>query len=452
MFPRWLSLYLLAIAALTLFPFATPECPSAGWVVRFAGLDFLANLLAFAPIGIAQRRAPRWRALAVPIPLSLTIEICQQWLPRQQDVMDLVSNTLGAGLGHVVARYWMNRWPGPVLRPVTIRLALLLMAPGLLIITLDRTIARPANDFSNWADFPLVIGNSAQGNRPWMGEISEVALFDRALGGDEEAPILSSDDTPALWVEGGPVLWLRFDGGEPTGRIDGPSGPVRYEPHLEVPPVFTGAGLSLRPSGLRLEPWVSDHLTDRLRTAGRLTLDVRMRSHVERQWGPARIIDLGDGRRRNVMLGQRGTKLVARIRTPSNGLGGGRAEIHSWDDAVSLEDQHVRLSYDGSRAVLWVDGRCEDVSHMAIVNAPRTVGPFLGVNIVLCTALAGLAAGAAARRRSTRLALGMLSGACAWTLLWQVGAWSHLTSFTGSAVALGALSLAAIVPILIRPR
>jgi len=86
------------------------------------------------------------------------------------------------------------------------------------------------------------------------------------------------------------------------------------------------------------------------------------------------------------------------------------------------------------------------------VNAPRTVGPFLGVNIVLCTAFAGLAGGAAVRRRGTRLAIGLLSGAGAWTVLSQVGAWSHLTSFTGFAVALGALSLAAIVPILIRPR
>ena len=103
-FPRWLPLYLLGIAALTLFPFAPPECTPGGWVVRWGVVDFSANLLAFVPIGLALHRSPRLRALLLAFALSLTIEMCQHWLPRLQDVSDLISNTLGAGLGHLLGR------------------------------------------------------------------------------------------------------------------------------------------------------------------------------------------------------------------------------------------------------------------------------------------------------------------------------------------------------------
>ncbi len=453
MFPRWLPLYLLGIAALTLFPFLPPECESRGWVMRRDPTDFAANLVAFVPIGLALHRSPLLRAIGLAFALSLTIELCQGFLPRQQDITDLISNTLGALVGHRIGVAWATRWEGPLFRPVTRRIVLLAAAPILLIGALVEAFVAPANDFSSWSRFPLVIGNSAQGDRPWMGEISDVAVFDRALKAGETTPSAENPAIPALWAEGGPILWLRFGDEEPSGRVDGPSGPVRYVPEVGRSTVLTEASLQLLPSGVALEGWVSDHVVEQLRRTGELTLDVRLRAAVENQYGPARIVSLGGGPRfRNLMLGQQGSGLIARIRTPANGRAGTNAEAETHRGVVTREPQHVRLSYDGSQAVIRVDGTCEDAIHMGIANALPMMGPFLGVTLVLGTALPALAAASFSRNPRRRLGLALLGGGGAWGLLWASGIWDYLGDYTLVAFLLGAFALLTTVPFLRQSR
>jgi hypothetical protein len=40
-------------------------------------------------------------------------------------------------------------------------------------------------DLSNWDDYGFALGNELTGDRPWLGEIHLVAIFDRALLADE---------------------------------------------------------------------------------------------------------------------------------------------------------------------------------------------------------------------------------------------------------------------------
>jgi hypothetical protein len=446
MFPRWLPLYLLGIAALTLFPFEATLCPHPGWVVRMGPIDIVANFIAFLPIGMALQRTPFQRAVLLTFGLSLTIELCQQWLPRLPDAMDLISNTLGGAIGHLVGRAWTSRWPGPLLRPVTRRLLILAIVPVLLGATLKEAVSKRPNDLSNWEDFPLVVGNTLAGNRPWMGEVSELAIYDRPLEANEEPASLGDTDQPALWVEGGPILWLRFEGDEMTGRIDGPEGPVRYVPLVDKSIYVDAAGLTLLPSGLVLEPWVSQRVNDRLRESGKLSLDLRLRSRLTRQYG-ASIFTLGDGRLLNLMLAQKRSSLVAFIRTPANGRGGGRAEVATRYGVVNAKKQHVRLTYDGSHGMLWVDDRCEDVSHLALVNAPLLVGAFLGVTIVVLTTLSAQAAAAFSRRPRVRVVLSSLAGASVWAVIYAANSWGHLAGFGTDALVLGILSLIVTLPI-----
>ena len=448
MFPRWLPLYLLGIAALTLFPFAAPECAPRGWVIRWDTFDFTANFLAFLPIGIALHRWPRSGALLLAFALSLTIEICQHWLPRLQDFSDLVSNTIGAGVGHVLGQAWATRWSGPLLRPVTRQAVLLIASPLLLIAAAVESGSTRANDFSNWQPFPLTIGNSSYGDRPWMGEVADVAIYDRALGAGETVPSDADPGSPALWGEGGPILWLRFDE-EPTGRIDGPGGPVRYSPELLPDDPTSTSGLRLVPSGVTLDGWVSDHVVEQLRASGQLTLDVGLRASVLYQHGPARIVALGDGGRfRDFMLSQLSSGLVARIRTPANGLGGTNSELQTRNGVVTQKPQNIRLTYDGSNAILRVDGRCEDSTYLSLANANSILGPFLGVTIVLSTALAALACASFARATRWRFVLGALGALAAWSLLSSAGAWDHLPEFSPEATWLAALAFLASMPML----
>lgn len=45
-----------------------------------------------------------------------------------------------------------------------------------------------SGDLSNWnAGYPLALANELTGNRPWLGELDLVAVYDRALSADEVA-------------------------------------------------------------------------------------------------------------------------------------------------------------------------------------------------------------------------------------------------------------------------
>jgi hypothetical protein len=74
----------------------------------------------------------------------------------------------------------------------------------------------------------------------------------------------------------------------------------------------------------------------------------------------------------------------------------------------------------------------------------------LGVTIVLCTAVGGLAAAslATSEPRWIRLALLYGGGAGTWTVLSLGGTWAHMAGFGGRSAVLGALALAASTPLL----
>ncbi len=457
MFPRWLPLYLLGIAALTLFPFAAADCSRPGWGMKMGTFDFAANLVAFLPIGMALYRSPALRMTLLALGLSLTIELCQQWLPRQQDVTDLLANTSGAGVGWVVARFWTARWPGPVVRSVTRHWMLRATVVAILGAVAVQAAMATAHDFSNWESFPAIIGNSAWGDRPWTGQVSELEVYDRALGAAAE-PTPGADtsggagpDAPPLWAEGGPILWVRFAGQEPVGRVDGPGGPIAFSPQVEESTFLSQAGLALMPSGVVLQPWVSEHLIERLREVGAMTVDAQLRPRSLYQRGPAKIFAIGDGRRRrNLVLAQRGSRYVAQIRTPANGLGGARVEVETEVGAVTTTAQRLRLEYDGSGARLSIDGACVEDTPIGIYSAPLLLGSLLGVSIVICTAFGGMAAGSLVRRRTLRVLLTIAGGSGTWLFLRALDLWQHLPGFETEAAVLGVAAIAAALPVILR--
>lgn len=111
----------LFIAAFTLLPSRGPVVTPASWCL-FCGEqwvpDVLLNVALFAPLGAALAAVgmrPR-PAVLMGAMLSACIELAQVWIPgRDPSVRDVLSNTLGAGLGTVLLTYpaW---WLSPPLR------------------------------------------------------------------------------------------------------------------------------------------------------------------------------------------------------------------------------------------------------------------------------------------------------------------------------------------------
>lgn len=115
--PHFLAvIYGLAIVYASLQPFTNWIAPPPGtpfflftpWPLRWTRFDVIANVLAYVPFGflvalVPARLAPRDRlaiAVAAGAALSFPLETLQMFTPmRDASLVDLVSNTAGAGLG-----------------------------------------------------------------------------------------------------------------------------------------------------------------------------------------------------------------------------------------------------------------------------------------------------------------------------------------------------------------
>ncbi len=120
--------YLLLVAYASLHPFANWRAPNdeatrflfAGWPAYIIGSDVIINVLAYIPLGLLltlvwMGRLPRWGAVsagaASAMLFSLAIEFAQTYLPtRISSNVDVLTNSLGALWGGIVASAWGERW------------------------------------------------------------------------------------------------------------------------------------------------------------------------------------------------------------------------------------------------------------------------------------------------------------------------------------------------------
>ena len=113
--------YMALVGWLTLTPLSTglesgllwrvadllAQYPATEWFT-FMRLEFLANIALFIPFGVFLvllfGRRMWWLAIVLGVVMTLGIEFAQQFIPnRVPDTRDLVSNSLGAVIGAVLA-------------------------------------------------------------------------------------------------------------------------------------------------------------------------------------------------------------------------------------------------------------------------------------------------------------------------------------------------------------
>lgn len=114
------GVYALAIVFASLQPFGgwiAPPPDAPFWLfssgrLRSPRFDVIANLIAYLPLGafvalMPRRAAPAWRVAigaTTGFAMSFAMESLQAWIPpRDANVIDLASNTLGAAIGAAIA-------------------------------------------------------------------------------------------------------------------------------------------------------------------------------------------------------------------------------------------------------------------------------------------------------------------------------------------------------------
>jgi hypothetical protein len=279
-------------------------------------------------------------------------------------------------------------------------------------------------DFANWAaDFQLLAGNEVTGNRPWRGRIDVLGLFAGPTTRQDAKRLSAADDaelaaalraTPSAHVSDSPLV---FDG----------SGAHHFAPAV-------AAGL-----------YTSARQTSQLTVVARATTDSTL------QDGVPRLVSFSKNTTaRNFDLGQQGTRLWFRIRTPVSGTNGMDWDLHVETSPVLVDGRPLTVvaTYDGAVARVFADGWLVGRRNFAAVSC--AVPTLCDSDLPLTAALSGGCAAVALigfwrprRARGTR----MIVMACGLATAVVVGRSDVLPADLATLAAISTVAGAALVAI-----
>lgn len=345
-------LTVLVTLACTLFPFefTAHSFPSVRDVLSLGigpdnGPDVLANLLFFVPLGVSLsgylqhsqvKRAPAmFVVLAASLGCSYTVEVLQVFVPgRFSSLGDVLSNCAGGILGFLVHSLWQGE-----------RGRLMLLA-HFLFITVASIPLQWNTTFRNWdPSFPLAVGNEANADRAWQGQVFEMSIFDRAISTTEVMQFFRAGNAGALSAES---LVASYDLTRPCPCLD-KSGRLPALVWNSAP----GVGHWLQTMG------PARFLIDRVKDTTSFTLLVTAATADVHQIAYAHIVSLSaDPAHRNFALGQEGTDLHFRLTTPLSGPYGdsGPLPFVVSDVFTTNAARKIAVTYDGLNLRAYVDG------------------------------------------------------------------------------------------------
>ena len=200
------SMYSGYIVLATFYPFEFSKDLWNSLGQGFAGFfewpslkDFIENVLLFVPFGFLlyyRRTSVTRKVLIISLAaiaggaFSLAVELAQMGFPgRDPSAFDVLANTLGAGCGAELAALWPSRtmdlayrYLAGVEKAGIFMCMAILLAAWPLVVSAAQWIA----PFGIWnSQYSLQIANEATLDRPWLGKIHFVGLYNRALSAEE---------------------------------------------------------------------------------------------------------------------------------------------------------------------------------------------------------------------------------------------------------------------------
>jgi glycopeptide antibiotics resistance protein len=372
-----LCLYLASLGTLTLAPFNFTVRPLAYRTFATGGsslADVVFNVLGFVPFGAilyrlmrptGEYRPSQWAfTTGAAAAVSLAIEAGQLFLPgRKPAVADVLANTLGGALGFWLAHYLRQQSKMMGLIRYRRQLAccgLIGYASGLTGLLLW---GAPPQTLDSWdPHYLFFIGNEATLNRPWLGKLFFVGLYDRVL---TAAEVLAQFEAgpyidPSLPRQERPIALYMFQEGGGTRVYDlSPVGPPLdleiVEPHKAVWLPEGGLAL-LEPTHLHSGPR-AEKIYRRLTETHTFSVVAWLEPYAAQQHGPARIVSLSlTPWLRNFTLAQESSELHFRVRTGVAGLNGNFGNLRTKGLELGPKLTHVVAIYDRGSEELYVDG------------------------------------------------------------------------------------------------
>ncbi|MDR4497853.1 MAG: hypothetical protein MRK02_08045 [Candidatus Scalindua sp.] len=217
------------------------------------------------------------------------------------------------------------------------------------------------SSLNNWnRNFPLLLGNERTGNRPWQGYVSELFIADKAISETEVEQVFFKNNTFDIIGES-LIASYQFSGTE------------SYHDEMENSPdlVWRGEPQDIQQrDGVLLghNNWLeteapAEYLTRRIVATSQFTIGTVVATGDTIQAGPARIISLSeDISHRNFTLGQSGSDLIFRLRTPFSEENGAKLSLIVPDIFSTINPHNLIITYDGLTLLLYVDGKLSSYS------------------------------------------------------------------------------------------
>jgi glycopeptide antibiotics resistance protein len=369
---------ILAVLIATLYPFnfSLPDSISKRELVNsFDNNSFfndqVNNVLLFLPLGfgltgfLQGKKVKLISQIAAVIlagaALSSTVELLQILLPsRAPTPADIFNNTSGAFLGLVGFYIWNSRSFKSILQSIENSKAsnsitkITLFFTGYIILTFLITIPWQATtSLSGWnSNFPLIVGNERTADRGWSGFISELNITNKAFDKNEVNQVFSQKNNFQN-LGNSLVASYQFTGEAPYQDKTG------KQPDLQ----WRGESTIQNEKGVLLSPnhWLQTatpvtSLSESISKTSSFTISTTLTSAKKEQTGPARIISLSnDSYLRNFTLGQQGSDLVFRVRTPLTGANASDVRLEVPDVFNDLKPHQIVITYSKSSLIIYVD-------------------------------------------------------------------------------------------------
>jgi VanZ family protein len=366
--PLLLVAGVVAILFLTLWPL-TLELDRLTWA-RYAMafelapasvLDVPRNILLFVPFsfglasilekrGISYCRACLLTGSAGLL-LTACVESLQTLLPhRTASVSDVVTNTLGALVGWACFRAWqqrhdLQRWLAAKWAP---RHTALVLLPYLVLILLLALALMRGMLPGGWnPSYRLALGNELTADRPWRGTLRDLVLLDHAVDKAGAAQLLENRVSSAL----NHAVVANYPLTDATGLKDIHGTLPDLVSRAGGMPRFLARSLILDDGSWLATGMSVGSLAARINSKKEFTLAITVATLDLTQTGPARIVTVSqDPFNRNLTLGQAGTGLALRWRSPVTGKNGTAPEVQFPGVFDSYEPQRLVITCDGKTA------------------------------------------------------------------------------------------------------
>ncbi len=374
------AISVLLVLFMTLYPFNFSSQPGFSVQYLLSYLyhpsnysDFLVNIILFVPFGLSLTYLlfkKKLRGIGTLIVillasfcLSFTVETLQIFLPsRTSTVSDILSNSLGGGLGFLGFYLLKLVVFNPVYKFFSLRvLTVCFISYATLTFIMSIPLAITTN-LDNWnSNFPLLLGNEKTGNRPWNGYIFELYIVDRAISKTEVLRVFYRELSVSDFQDN-LVAFYQFNGQgsypEKTGNLPN----LSWQGEVTNPQGENNVFLT--PNHWLTTKTPANYMTKKIRQTSQFTVITTVATTNINQTIPARIISLsGNPYQRNFTLGQEGSNLIFRLRTPISGENGDKPELIVPGVFADTKPHHLVITYANSLLQIYIDQieNCHDL-------------------------------------------------------------------------------------------